>query len=332
MERMPAEKRKLTKKAVASSNAKHDAKALQRKQLDENISKAKIEVAKELHFVPNVLFLIVLICSGALAILSYRDMFGTGKVIFGEHDEALLQFTGSKKWFDNSKGWKSTAGGFSAVKKITTDENDMGGLFVRKMAGAAGLGFHLQKLVPLLFQRSDTHWGRGHFRPMLVTSALGDLAIAGFYISHGQVLKSDDAHFMGYAIAFALIFEAVIMLSFAVSSSSSIRKGTAGATSSPDFKVKSFPPGKGPKSVVCKIITRTFCIVTGAITLIAGRDFFFLERSFHSHRMMTSTLNGLAHSFIRRLQIPWRSKNMGWKPLCTLVTNLCQGSWLCTYW
>jgi hypothetical protein len=277
---MPVEKRKTKKQAVKvpSTNPKHDGdtKALQKKQLDENISKAKIEVAKELHFVPYVLLSVVLVCSGALAILSYRDMFGTGKVIFGEHDKALLQFTGSTKWFDDSKGWKSTAGGFSAVKKFTTDENDMGGFFVRKMAGAAGLGFHLQKLVPLLFQRSDTHWGRGHFHPMLVTSALGDLAIAGYYMSHVQQLKSGDAHFMGYAIAIVFIFEAVIMLS-CVLLSSCIQKVTS-TTSIPGFKVKSFPPGKGPKSVVCKIVTRTFCIVTAAMALIAGRDFFFPGR------------------------------------------------------
>lgn len=272
---MPAKKRKTTKKDVSSANDdKNDSKALQKKQLDENVSSAKIEVAKELHFVPHMLLFVVLVCSGTMAIMSYRDMFGTGKVIFGEHDEALLKFTGSTKWFDDSRGWKSTAGGFSAVKKVTTDENDMGGFFVRKMAGAAGLGFHLQKLVPLLFQRSDTHWGRGHFRPMLLTSALGDLAIAGFYMSHVQELKSAGAHFMGYAISTTLIFEAAIMLSFVVWS---LFSGKAKATTSrtDDNKVKSFPPGKGPKSVVSKIISRTFCIVTGAITLIAGRDFFF---------------------------------------------------------
>jgi len=59
------------------------------------------------------------------------------------------------KWFDDSKGWKSKAGGFSDVQQITTDA-----LFVRKFGGAAALAFHLQKIIPLIFQRGDTHWGR----------------------------------------------------------------------------------------------------------------------------------------------------------------------------
>lgn len=274
---MPTETKKKTGKnsSGSSSKDKKDAKSLQKKQLDENVAKAKIDVAKEQHFVPTMLVFAVLVCSGALFIISYRDMFGTGKVIFGKHDEAMLQFTGSTKWFDNSRGWKSTAGGFSAVQKVTTDDNDMGGFFVRKMAGAAGLGFHLQKLVPLLFQRSGVHWGQGHFRPMLVTSAMGNLAIAAFYIFSMKELQSGGAHVMGCAIAAILAIEAAVMLSFVLVSSLRKRAKTSA------WKAKPFPAGKGPRSVVCKIVTRTFCIVTGAMTWIAGRDFFFPGKELH---------------------------------------------------
>jgi hypothetical protein len=265
---MAAKKRKNTPKPVATAKAtkNDDAKIQQKQELDKNVTEAKIKVAKELHFVPTTLLLTILVCSGALSLMSYRDAFGTGKVIFGDSDAAMLQFTRSTKWFDDSIGWKSSAGGFSAVQKFTTDENDMGGFFVRKMAGAAALGYHMQKLIPLMFQKADTHWGRGHFQPMLLSSVLGNLAIAFFYVSHFDDFKSSGAHDMGSKIASVLIFEAVVIMAFILSSLLKSR---------PILKAKSFPAGKGPKSIVSKIITRTFCIVTGVITVIAARDFFF---------------------------------------------------------
>ena len=241
------------------------AKSAQRKKLDDNVAKAKADIAKEIHFVPTFLLFTILVCSGGMAVMSYRDMFGTGKIIFGEDDEAMLKFTGSTKWFDDSRGWKSTAGGFSSVQQVTTDENDMGAYFVRKLAGAAALAFHLQKLIPILFQSSNFHWGHGHFRPMLLTSVLGNFAVAAFYVLHFDEFKSANAENLGFAIAIALIIEAVIILGFIAAS---IGKG-------PSLKAKTFPPGKGPASIVSKIITRTFCIVSGMIAIIAGRDFFF---------------------------------------------------------
>ena len=62
-----------------SDESKAHVKAEQRKKLDENVARAKIEAAKEMHFVPTFLLTTVLACSGALAVMSYRDMFGTGK-------------------------------------------------------------------------------------------------------------------------------------------------------------------------------------------------------------------------------------------------------------
>jgi len=265
---MAAKKRKNATKSASKANVKKtdEAKIQQKQELDKNVSDAKISAAKEMHFVPTALLLTVLICSGVLAIMAYRDTFGTGRVIFGDSDAAMLQFTGSTKWYENNIGWKSTAGGFSAVEKITTDENNMGGFFVRKMAGAAALGYHMQKIIPLLFQRADTHWGRGHFQPMLLTSVLGNLAIAYFYVSHFEDFKSSGANDMGVRIVSILIVEAVVIMAFIIASL---------LRSRPTLKAKSFPAGKGPKSIVSKIITRTFCLVTGVITFIAVRDFFF---------------------------------------------------------
>lgn len=151
---MATKKRKSATKSISKTNVNKidHAKTQQKEELDKNVTDAKISAAKEMHFIPTALLLTVLICSGILAIISYRDLFGTGKVIFGDSNLAMLQFTGSTKWYKNNIGWKSTAGGFSAVEKITTDDNDIGGFFVRKMVGAVALGYHMQNLIPLLFQ------------------------------------------------------------------------------------------------------------------------------------------------------------------------------------
>lgn len=252
-------------KVIANDEPK--AKSEQRKKLDEKLSNAQMDAARDLHFVPMVLQLIIMICSGFLAILAYRDMAGTGKVIFGDMDQSMLEFTRSTRWFDDSKGWKSTQGGFSAVQKMTTDENDMGGFFVRKIAGAAALSFHLQKLLPIVFQSTNAHWGLGHFTPVLTTSVLGNLAIAGFYIEHFDDFKNaDSAGKMGFAIVTALVVESIIIIVYLLTL---LLKKTVKA------KEQKLPEGKSPKSMVSNIMTRTIAIVSGLIVLIAGRDFFF---------------------------------------------------------
>lgn len=254
---------KLKESAVKSGSKKNDAAA----------TTAVAPPSKEMHFVPTFLLMTVLTCSGFIAIMAYRDMFGTGKVIFGEDDAAMLHFTRSTEWFDDSRGWKSTQGGFSAVQQITTDDNDMGGFFVRKMVGAAALGYHLQKILPLLFQRDYCHWGQGHFQPLLLTSVLGNVAISGYYMSNLEVLKNADAHNMGYKITFALLIEAIVMTIYMLTAT--FPKVLKSATS------KRLPPGKGPNSIVSKIITRTVMIVSGFMILIAGRDFFFTGTELH---------------------------------------------------
>ena len=261
-----------TAAAGATNNDESKAKTQQRKELDEKLSTNKVNAAKELHFVPLFLQFTILVCSGALAILSYRDMFGTGKVIFGESDHAMLEFTRSMKWFEDAKGWKSTQGGFSAVQQVTTDENDMGGFFVRKIAGAAGLSFHLQKLMPIVFQSNNVHWGVGHLTPVLASSVFGNLAIATYYMSHIEDLKNVQASSLGFAIVAALVIESIIILGFLLSLI--LKKQVK-------LKEKKLPNGKTPKSMVSNIVTRTICIISGQIALIAGRDFFFPGQELH---------------------------------------------------
>ena len=240
----------------------------QKKKLDEKVIHTKSTKARDFHFIPLLLQFTVLLCSGTLAVLAYRDMFGTGKVIFGTIDEAMLDFTKSRKWFDDSRGWKSTQGGFSAVSQLSTDENDMGSFFVRKLAGATSLSFHLQKLIPVVFQPSNAYWGYGHFTPVLVTSVFGNLAIAAFYMTYFEDFKNANAGSMGFRITIALVIESIIIIAFLLSLM--VKKVNTTIKSTPKL-----PEGKTPKSFVSNIVTRTICIVTGLMTLIAGRDLFF---------------------------------------------------------
>mmetsp|Transcript_18403 Transcript_18403/g.22527 ORF Transcript_18403/g.22527 Transcript_18403/m.22527 type:complete len:410 (-) Transcript_18403:45-1274(-) len=262
-----AAKSNVTISTKEETNDEKSAKLKQREKLDTHVSKAAIEAAKSAHFVPTLLVITILVCSGALAILSYRDLVGTGKIIFGPRDEAMLEFTASRKWFDASRGWKSKQGGFSAVEQMTTDDNNMGGFFVRKLAGATALSYHLQKLYPIIFQSANVHFGRGDYSPMLVTSVIGNFCIAGFYLSHFDDFKSSGAEEMGFAIVAALIIEAIIIAGFLLTLT--LKKPTLKA------KDCALPEGKGPKSIVSKIVCRTVLIVSGMISVIAGRDFFF---------------------------------------------------------
>eukprot|EP00957_Ditylum_brightwellii_P024277 1831139-Ditylum_brightwellii.AAC.1 len=90
----------------------------------------------------------------------------------------------------------------------------MGGLFVRKVGGAAAIAVHSQKLIPLLFQPGDAYWKMGHFNPMLYTAILGNMAIATFYIFYLDDLKAAGAGKLSMTIVTLLMFEAAVMLSY----------------------------------------------------------------------------------------------------------------------
>ena len=65
-------------------------------------------------------------------------------------------------------GWKSTQGGFSAIQHISTDLNNMGGFFVRKVAGGAGCVVQLHKIIPLVFlHEPNAQWLLGHYQHIL---------------------------------------------------------------------------------------------------------------------------------------------------------------------
>lgn len=219
-----------------------------------------------MHLAPLPLVMMVLLCSGALWVLSFRDVMATGRSIAGGMDDAMLHFTKSVDFYDDSKGWKSKQGGLSAVEAVTTDENNMGGLFVRKVGGAAALAFHTQKIAPLVFQPTNAHWSLGHFTPVLTMGAVGNVAVVALYALYLEDLKGADAGEMGLLICVLLLVEALVMLGYALTSR---RLAKQSKVSRP------LPEGKTPSSIVSKIVFRTVGIVSGFMGLIAARDLLF---------------------------------------------------------
>ena len=267
------------------------------------------------HLPPIMLVMIVLACSGILWVFAVRDTFATGRNIAGSHDDAMLvslvfcwttveismqrlleegamviflimfflllpndfsddfpfqsiytlkHFTKSTIFFDDSKGWKSTQGGLSAIKQVTTDANNMGGFFVRKMGGAAAMAVHTQKLMPLLFHPLDARWILGHFRPLLWLACFSNIAIATFYGAYMSDFADAGADRLPQIFIAILSLETITMLYF-LFVSRKVKRG-------PSIALQG---GKTPKSVPSRIVTRTVCIVSTAMAIIAGRDLFY---------------------------------------------------------
>lgn len=173
-------------------------------------------------------------------------------------------FTKSKDWFDTSKGWKSTQGGFSAIQQITTDKNNMGGFFVRKMAGAAAVAIHLQKMLPLLFHPLGAQWVGGHFRPLLWTALVGNVSIVSFYALYMSDLAAAGAASLPKGFMALLTMETLAIMVYLFTS----RKTQRGPATA-------MKEGKTPSSPVSRIVARTVLLVSSAMVLIAGRDLFF---------------------------------------------------------
>lgn len=168
------------------------------------------------------------------------------------------------EWFESVKGWKSTQGGFSAVTSITTDDNDMGGFFVRKVAGAAIMGTHLHKLIPILFHPNGAQWKCGHFRPLLWTSVIANILVIAFIGAYAEDLFNAGAVLIAKLMIGALSLESAVV-TFYLASQKVRSRGPAIA----------MKDGKTEKSIPSRIVARTVTVVSGLIALIAGRDFFF---------------------------------------------------------
>jgi hypothetical protein len=180
------------------------------------------------------------------------------------HVLSLQSFTKSMEWFNDAKGWKSTQGGFSAIQSVTTDANNMGGFFVRKVGGAAGLALQLQKLMPLFLHPLDARWKMGHFRPLFWTAAISNMMLAAFYASYMADFAAAGSDSLPKLFIAVLAVESLVIVGY-LFNSRKVKLGHAVA----------LPEGKTHKSVVSRIVARTVFLVSTAIALIAGRDFFF---------------------------------------------------------
>eukprot|EP00545_Synedropsis_sp_CCMP1620_P009420 CAMPEP_0119005578 /NCGR_PEP_ID=MMETSP1176-20130426/1808_1 /TAXON_ID=265551 /ORGANISM="Synedropsis recta cf, Strain CCMP1620" /LENGTH=390 /DNA_ID=CAMNT_0006957409 /DNA_START=57 /DNA_END=1229 /DNA_ORIENTATION=+ len=248
-------------------NKKSNAAAVVKDAPDSNAAATAPLVIKPIlfedHLPPLPLVFTVLFCSGALWVLGLRDFLATGKNFLGDMDDAYLEFTKSTQWFADAKGWKSTQGGLSAVQGRTTDENNMGGLFVRKLVGAATIAIHLHKLLPILFHPKGAQWKHGHFRPLLATSVLANLSIATLYGVYMEDFSVAGADLVPTIIMALLGLETLVMLTYLIRQTKTTRGPSV-----------IMPEGKIPTSTVNRICARTVLVVSGVMTLIAGRDVF----------------------------------------------------------
>ncbi|KAL3822382.1 hypothetical protein ACHAXA_010860, partial [Cyclostephanos tholiformis] len=292
--------------SVASDKAIHNINTPPPKKGSTHASAAKknITSSKSLdsihgsthHLLPLPLVYVVLVCSGLFWITSFRDVMATGKPILDrlgalwgqdDADSLFLQYTKSTDWFDDSRGWKSKQGGLSTILSVTTDANNMGGLFLRKMSGVAGLAFHTTKIWPVVFQsppQYDTKlkngrwvgasWSAGHFDPLLTLGMIGDVCISIFYLTRLDELKNAGAHRIGLAFVLASFVESftfgVYLLTRRMNTKAT--KTTWGKT---DVIIDEYDPLEDPDSLPSRIVARTVFIVSSLISMVSLRDLFF---------------------------------------------------------
>lgn len=195
------------------------------------------------HLLPLPLVLITLLCSGLFWVISFRDAFATGQPLLlnlsnslpslAEAELAMIEHTKSQKWYhddDSSKAyWKSSRGGLASIRPYTSDDNDMGGLFVRKVGGVAALGYHSTKLWSIVFQSAPipsfvdgkmkmkgASWSIGHYDPILTLGILGNICIALFYMMRLEELRTAGteqlvAILVMFSLVEALVFGAYLM-------------------------------------------------------------------------------------------------------------------------
>lgn len=294
-------------KKKRSSKSSHDAVTStgnDEQHKNEAAAAASAAIDIQHHLLPLPLILTVLLCSGFFWIASFRDVMATGKPIFDklfgalwgqdDADANYLQYTKSTQWYSNDRGWKSKQGGISAIMGATTDANNMGGLFLRKMAGAAALAFHTAKLWPALFSVGPAYdrpasaaagrhrwagasWSAGHFDPLLALGMLGDACIAAFYAGRLEALRSAGAGALGLAFAATGLAEACVLGAYLLHRRMTHRdggtqkRGGAGAAAGGDWRDRR---AEDPDSLPSRIVARTVFITSSLLACVALRDLF----------------------------------------------------------
>jgi hypothetical protein len=166
---------------------------------------------------------------------------------------------------------------------VTTDANNMGGLFVRKMSGVAGLAYHTTKMWPIVFHSPPycdakskgarwvgASWSAGHFNPLLALGMIGDVCIAIFYMNRIDDLTNAGARGIGLAFIYASLIEAIIFGIYLLSRMT-IYKATRKANANTDR----YDPEEDPNSLPSRIVARTVLIISSLMSLVSLRDLFF---------------------------------------------------------
>jgi len=203
----------------------------------------------------------------------------------------IQQYTKSTEWYDDSKGWKSKAGGLSTILAVTTDANNMGGLFIRKILGIAGIAYHTTKLLPIVFQTAPSYvntskvigsrgkwsgnsWSSGHYDPILILGVIGNVCLATFYLNRLDDLKNANAGGLAMLFIMSSLIEAFIFGMYLIQRRMSykakkmtervIRRGEEG-----------YDPNEDPNALPSRIVARTVLIVSSLISVVSLRDALF---------------------------------------------------------
>lgn len=163
----------------------------------------------------------------------------------------------------------------------------MGGLFIRKLSGVAGLAFHTTKMWPIVFQSPPVYdktsvngrwvgasWSAGHFDPLLTLGMIGDICISIFYLTRLDELKNAGAQGIGLAFVMASLVESFIFGVYLFTRRMN-DKTTKPLREKVDVTTGEYDLLEDPDSLPSRIVARTVFIVSSLISLVSLRDLFF---------------------------------------------------------
>jgi hypothetical protein len=104
----------------------------------------------------------------------------------------------------------------------------------------------------------------GHFRPLLATSAIGNILIAVLYGLYMEDFATAGADAFPKLFIAALLLETVVVVHYLLTQKTIERAPSV-----------AMPAGKTPTSVTSRIVTRTVFIVSSFLALMSARDLFF---------------------------------------------------------
>lgn len=149
---------------------------------------------------------------------------------------------------------------------VSTDANDMGGFFMRKLAGAAGVGLQLCKMWPMVRSAtaSDTRlsFAKGHYRGFVWVGAVVDASVFVFLSCYRGILIENGAWDLPRVACVILLLETLLWTYYGL---------TGPRRAVPSFAAV-LPQGKTPGSLPSNIVARTVVVVSSFLVLTSVRD------------------------------------------------------------